>query len=100
MNNQLKNLVASGCQVMKQWGVYFEWQEVGNGFAKSVGLGKFFSEGELAQNGGSSYITGDETDMRSVFQNAQVGKGKLSFICLLDNGGGTVEKKTVEKKQA
>lgn len=93
MNSQLKSLVANGCRVMNQWGVYFEWQKAGNGFAKSVGLGKFFSEGELAQAGGSSYVTGDETYIRSVFQNAQVGKDKLSFICLIDKNGKTVKER-------
>lgn len=91
VNNQLKNTVAKACQHMKQWGIYFQWQKAGNGFAESVGLGKFFSEGELAQDGGSSYLTGDEAEIRSVFQNTQVGKDKLSFACLIDNSGNTVK---------
>lgn len=93
MNSQHKNLVASACKHMKQWGVYFEWQKADNGFAKSVGLGEFFGEGDLAQDGGSSYLTGYEADIRSVFQIAQVGKDKLSFTCLIDSNGNTVKEK-------
>lgn len=93
MNSQHKNLVVNACQHMKQWGIYFEWQKANNGFAESVGLGEFFSDGDLVQDGGSSYLTGDEAEIRSVFQNAQVGKDRLNFICLIDNSGNTIKEK-------
>lgn len=93
MNSQQKNLVANACQHMKQWGIYFKWQKANKGFAKNVGLEEYFSEGDLSQDGGSSYLTGDEAEISSVFQNAQVGKDRLNFICLINNNGNVVKEK-------
>ena len=76
---------------MKQWGIYFQWQKANKGFAKNVGLEEYFGDGDFLQNGGSSYLTGDEAEIRSVFQNAQAGKDKLNFICLIDNNGSVVK---------